>query len=92
VPAPVHIMHLIGGEQNTVVLSEAVLVLCICFCPLFFPCVPHNKNFTLSNPVEFFVCIYSVTRTACMAPSAGKYFSKLLELSSAGSVMIVIMN
>lgn len=77
VPVPAHIMDLIRGKHNTAVLSEPAWVLCI--CSIFFcPCVPHNMNFTLSNPVEFLVCIYSVTSTMCMASLEGKYFSKLL--------------
>ena len=91
-PVPVHIMQLIRGKHNTAVLSEPVLLLCI-ICFIFFcACVPYNMIFTLSNPVEFLACVYSVTRTVCMAPLAGKYFPKLLELSSTVSVMIVIMN
>lgn len=61
-PVPVHIMQLIGGKHNTAVLSEPVLLLCICFI-FFCPCVPHNMNVTLSNPVEILACVYSVTRT-----------------------------
>lgn len=90
-PVPVHTTHLIWGKHNAWVLSEPVFVLRICFI-FFCPCVLHNTNSTLFNPVEFLACIHSVTGTPCTAPSAGKYFSKLLELSSAGSVMIVIMN
>lgn len=49
-------------------------------------------NFILFNLLEFLASIYSVTRIVCMAPLAGKYFSKLLEHSFAVSVLIVIMN
>lgn len=49
-------------------------------------------NFTLFNILEFLASIYSVTRMVCMAPLAGKYFSTLLDLSFAVSVMIAIMN
>lgn len=74
------------GQTNTTLLSEPALDPCICFI-FFCPWALHNMNFTLSSPAEFLSHVYSVTRRVCMAPLAGKYFSKLLELSSTVSVM-----
>lgn len=90
-PAPVHLKQLIRGKHNSAGFSEPDLLPYIWFI-FFCSCVPHNMNCILFNLPEFLASIHSVTWMACIAPSVGKYFSKLLEHSFAVSVVIVIMN